>query len=104
MLSFRVGRTPALWRWCQNGVASGNVVVTASGLQSNGVPFTVLVPTIAGLNPSSAEPLDTVIISGSNFGRGGTATLNGQEMGINSWTDTSISASVQSAACGGNVV
>jgi YD repeat-containing protein len=87
------------------GANSGNVTVTAAGLQSNGINFTVLAPTIASLNPSSGVYGTAVAISGSNFGTSaGTVAFNGQSAAVTSWSDSSITATVPSNASTGNVV
>jgi hypothetical protein len=51
------------------GAATGNVVVTVSGLASSGVPFTVTVPpSISNLSPTSGPVGTAVTITGTNFG------------------------------------
>ena len=51
------------------GANTGNVVVTVSGVPSNGMSFTVIpAPTITGLSPTSGAVGTTVTISGTNFG------------------------------------
>lgn len=88
-----------------NGATNGNVVVSNGGLQSNGVAFTVLVPTISSLSPNSGPAGAQVTISGSNFeASGGTVTFNGQSATISSWSDGAILAVVPPGALGGNVV
>lgn len=88
-----------------NGASSGNVVATASGLQSNSVAFTVLVPSITSLNPTSGSPGVSVTITGTNFGTSaGTVTFAGQSASITSWSDSSIVAVVPSTASTGAVV
>ena len=88
-----------------NGATNGNVVVTAGGLQSNGSAFTVLVPAISGLNPTSGTSGTVVTITGSNLGGSvGVVTFGGQSAAINSWSDSSIQAVVPGNAATGNVV
>jgi RHS repeat-associated protein len=88
-----------------DGASSGNVVVSNGGLQSNGVNFTVLVPTISSLNPGSGVAGTSVTITGSNFGASaGTVTFNGVSASISSWSETSIVAVVPNGASTGNVV
>lgn len=90
------------------GATSGNVVVTVSGVASNGKAFTVLpTPTISSLSPTSGAPGASVTITGTNFGATqGTSTIkfNGTAATPTSWSDTSIVAPVPSAATTGNVV
>lgn len=88
-----------------NGASSGNVVVSNGGLQSNGVSFTVLVPTISSLSPSGGSPGTTVTIAGRYFGgTAGTVTFNGQSATTTTWSDSSIATVVPSSATTGNVV
>ncbi len=88
-----------------NGATNGNVVVTSLGLQSNGVAFTVLVPSISNVSPSSGVAGTVVTISGTNFGgSAGSVTFGGQSAAINSWADASIQAVVPPSASTGNVV
>lgn len=90
------------------GATSGNVVVHASGVDSNGEDFTVLpTPSITNLNPTSGEIGDSVTITGTNFGdTQGTSTVkfNGTTATPTDWTDTSIDVPVPSGATTGNVV
>ena len=90
-----------------SGATTGNVVVSVSGMQSNGVLFTVLsAPIIAGVNPSSGTFGATVTITGTSFGatQGRGVSFGGTSAPIISWSDTSITASVPAAALTGNVV
>jgi hypothetical protein len=64
------------------GATTGNVVVTVSGVASNGVNFTVTgpPPTITNLNPTSGAAGASVTITGTNFGATqstSTVTFNG---------------------------
>jgi hypothetical protein len=91
-----------------SGAASGNVVVHASGVDSNGKAFTVLpTPTISSLSPTSGSVGTTVTITGTNFGSTqGTSTVkfNTKVATITSWSATSIKAKVPTGATTGNVV
>jgi hypothetical protein len=90
-----------------SGATTGNVVASVSGMQSNGVLFTVLsAPIITGLNPSSGTFGATVTITGTSFGatQGQGVSFGGTSASIISWSDTSITASVPAAALTGNVV
>ena len=89
------------------GAITGNVVVHASGVDSNGVSFTVF-PSITSLTPTSGAVGASVTITGSNFGSTqGTSTVkfNGTTATtIGSWGTTSIIATVPTGATTGNVV
>ncbi len=90
-----------------SGATTGNVVASVSGMQSNGVLFTVLsAPIITGVNPSSGTFGATVTITGTSFGatQGRGVSFGGTAAPIISWSDTSITASVPVAALTGNVV
>jgi hypothetical protein len=87
-----------------SGATTGNVVVTAAGGASNGVPFTVA-PAITSLSVTSGVVNTPVTITGTNFGTTpGTVTFNGTSATITNWTDTSIQTSVPTGATTGNVV
>ncbi len=89
------------------GATTGPVIVTAGGIQTNGVGFTVLMPTIASLSVNAGNPGTTVAIVGANFdsaqGAGG-VTFGGLAAPIVSWGPTIISALVPNGAVTGNVV
>jgi hypothetical protein len=87
------------------GASTGNVVVYASGVDSNGVAFTVL-PNITSLSPTSGAVGASVTIAGTSFGAtAGTVKFNGTTATtITSWTATSIVATVPTGASTGNVV
>lgn len=91
-----------------SGATTGNVVVTVSGKQSNGVLFTVVpAPVISSLSPPSGAVGVQVTISGSNFGASqgsGSVSFNGTQATINSWGAMSIVATIPSGATTGNVV
>ena len=60
------------------GATTGNVVVFASGVNSNGVAFTVF-PSISSLSPTSGAVGASVTITGLNFGSTqGTSTVEVQ--------------------------
>jgi hypothetical protein len=90
------------------GAATGNVVVHASGVNSNGLSFTVLpTPSISSLSPPSGAVGASVTITGTNFGSTqgtSTVTFNGTSATATSWSATSIVATVPSGASTGNVV
>ena len=90
-----------------SGTSSGNVVVTVSGAASNGFYFTVTVPAISTLSPTSGPTGTSVTISGSNFGAtqgSSSVTFNGTAATPTSWSSTSIVVPVPAAANTGNVV
>jgi RHS repeat-associated protein len=90
------------------GVTTGNVVVFASGVNSNGVNFTVVAtPSITSLSTTSGPVGTSVTITGTNFGSpqgSGTVSFNGTGASVTSWTATSIGVAVPAAATTGNVV
>jgi YD repeat-containing protein len=115
MVTFN-GAVATVTSWSASSIAttvpaaatSGNVVVYASGVNSNGVSFTVLVaPGITGLTPSSGAAGSSVTIAGNNFGTtqgSSSVTFNGVVATPSSWSSTQIVAPVPSAATSGNVV
>jgi hypothetical protein len=89
------------------GASTGPVVVTVSGVPSNGVTFTVLAPTITSLSPTTGGIAAAVTITGTNFGAvQGTSTVKFNSTAATplSWSGTSIVAPVPSGATTGNVV
>src|SRR5262249_58938917 len=59
------------------GATTGNVVVTVSGVVSNGVTFTRTSPSITNLSPTKGAAGSSVTITGSNFGSSqGTSTVS----------------------------
>ena len=90
------------------GATTGNVVLNASGVNSNGVNFTVVAaPSITSLSPTSAAVGASVTITGTNFGSAqgtGNVTFNNTAATITSWTATSIVTTVPTGAATGNVV
>src|SRR4029077_16473467 len=89
------------------GATTGNVVVSISGVASNGVLFTVTAPpAISTVNPTSGSVSTSVTISGSSFGpsqSGRTVTFNGTTATPTSWSDTSIATPAPASATTGNV-
>ena len=93
------------------GATTGPVVVTANGMASNGLNFTVLpTPSIGSLNPASGGARTQVTITGANFGANqssvnGTVTFNGASAGpATNWSATSIVVNVPNGAWTGPVV
>jgi hypothetical protein len=92
-----------------SGATTGTVVVTVNGVASNGVTFSVTVPspTITSVSPSSGPTGTAVTITGSNFGAtqgSSTVMFNGTAATVTSWSATSIGVTVPSGASTGNVV
>jgi IPT/TIG domain-containing protein len=92
------------------GATTGNVVVTVSGVASNGKPFTVLpTPSITSLSPTSGAVGTSVTITGTNFGitqasGSSTVTFGGISAGTaSSWSATSIQVTVPPDAPSGTV-
>jgi hypothetical protein len=70
------------------GALTGNVVVHASGVDSNGKAFTVIVPNITGISPASGAAGATVTISGTNFGTtAGSVAFGGVAASNCSWLE-----------------
>jgi|ERR1700676_2154297 hypothetical protein len=90
------------------GATTGNVVVHASGVDSNGVNFTVLpTPSIASLSPTSGPVGTSVTVTGTNYGSSqGSSTIkfNGTTAIATTWGPTSIAVAVPSGATTGSVV
>jgi IPT/TIG domain/Beta xylosidase C-terminal Concanavalin A-like domain len=90
------------------GASTGNVVVTASAVASNGVAFTVLAtPSITSLNPTSGPVGTMVTITGTNFGATqgtSTVTFNATAGTPTSWSATSITVPVPTGATTGSVI
>src|SRR5713101_5354299 len=61
-----------------SGATTGNVVVFASGVNTNGISFTVLpTPAITSLSVTTGAVGASVTITGTNFGSSGTVSFNG---------------------------
>jgi YD repeat-containing protein len=90
------------------GATTGSVVVTAGGLGSNSVAFTVVPPpSITSISPTTAAPGTSITISGSNFGtsQGSSAvTFNGIPATATAWSATSVTATVPNAVSTGPVI
>ncbi len=91
------------------GAQSGNVVVTVGGFASNGVAFTVTLPTptITSIIPSANAVGGGVTLYGTNFGstQGTSAvTFNNIAASITYWSSQEIIAEVPLGAQTGNVV
>jgi hypothetical protein len=110
------GTTASITTWAATSIAvtvptgatSGNVVVFANGVNSNGVSFTVVsAPSITSLSITTGAVGAAVTITGTNFGSSqgsGTVKFNGTAATVTSWSATSIAVTVPSGATTGNVV
>jgi RHS repeat-associated protein len=91
-----------------SGATTGNVMVYASGVNSNGTSFTVVAtPSITSLSATTGAVGAAVTITGTNFGSSqgsGTVQFNGTAASVTSWSATSIAVTVPSGATTGNVV
>src|SRR5207253_8750262 len=88
------------------GATTGNVVVNASGVVSNGVNFTV-VPAITSLSITTGVVGAAVTITGTTFGStqgSSTVKFSGTTANVTSWGASSIAVTVPSGATTGNVV
>ncbi len=102
--------TPSTWSnssinvTVPSGTTTGNVVVTAGGVASNGMLFTAF-PVISSLSSSTSAVGGQLTITGINFGPSpGTVTFNGTAATTRSWSTNSIVAQVPAGATTGNVV
>ncbi len=90
-----------------SGAATGNVVVTAGGLTSNGVLFTVATaPVISGLSPSFGSVGTPITIVGAGFGAtqgSSSVSFNGVPATATIWSQTSITVKVPVGATSGSV-
>ena len=89
------------------GATSGNVIVHASGVDTNQVSFTVLpAPTVSNISPVTGTQGTSVTISGTNFGSpqgSSTVTFNGVVANPASWSKTKIVVPVPLGATTGLV-
>ncbi len=86
------------------GSTTGNVVVTANGDSSNGISFTISLPVITSLSPTSGAVGTSVTITGTGFGSSGMVTFDGTSATAGSWSATSIGVTVPTGALTGQVV
>ena len=91
-----------------SAATTGNVLVHASGVNSNGVNFTVLpTPSITSLSQTSGPVGTSITVTGTNFGTtqgSSTIKFNGTTATPTSWGSTSIVVPVPSGATTGNVL
>jgi hypothetical protein len=90
------------------GATTGNIVATVGGTASNGVSFTVSSGlSVTSISPNSGNTGTVVTITGTGFGatQGGSKVMfNGASAIVTAWGNTSITASVPSAATSGALV
>jgi YD repeat-containing protein len=86
-------------------ISNDSIVVHASGVDSNSVPFSVPVPTITSFFPLSGRYGTSVTITGTNFGTinsPGYVKFNGTPAtSASSWSDTIITAAIPTGATTG---
>jgi len=108
-----VTTTPTSWSNTQivvpvpSGTTPGNVVVTVSNSNSNGLSFTDTSAGIVGVSPGSGEIGIPVTITGVSFGSSqgsSTVTFNGTVGSPTSWGNTQIVVPVPSGAANGSIV
>jgi hypothetical protein len=87
------------------GSASGTAHVRGPNGGSDGVPFTVVTPTIADLSPTSGPVGGTVTITGAGFGASqgtGAVWIGSVPAVVQAWTDTQVIATVGPHAASGH--
>ncbi len=90
-----------------SGLCNGNIIVTNNcGSSSTGFAYALsVIPTITNVAPSNASAGTTLVISGTNFSAtGNSVTYNGVAMPVVLQSATSISATLPSGVCSGNIV
>jgi hypothetical protein len=88
------------------GAASGNAQVLQNGVFSNSVPFTINLPHIQSITPTSGTAGTVVTVTGSGFGtsQGSGIVWVGSTAGsVVGWSDTQVLASVASNSLSGVV-
>ena len=87
-----------------SAATTGNVVVTVGGVQSNGVPFTVL-PHVTSISPTSGPTGSPLEVYGTGFGNSvGSLTINSVAATPTFWSDTKVICEVPATAGTGPVV
>lgn len=101
-----------------SGAATGQIHVTVNSIPNgNGNPaFEVPNPVITSVTPPQAPAGGSITIAGSGFGASqwipsgggiiyvGSITLNGADVGVVSWSDTSITVALPSTATSGSLI
>ena len=89
------------------GASTGPVSVTVNSIQSLANPtFTVVHPVINSLVPPAAQVDGQVVLNGTGFGANqvaSTVSINGVSAPIASWSDTSITVTIESGMSSGPV-
>jgi RHS repeat-associated protein len=90
------------------GATSGPVIVTAGGVSSNSVQFTVITPaTILSLTPTNGPIGTSVTVTGTGFGAtqgSSTISFNSVAATVSSWSDTQLVVVVPNGATSGSLV
>jgi len=90
------------------GATTGNIVVTAGGIPSNGFLFTVTpAPVITSVSPTSGAYGTAVTVTGTGFGitqGSGTVSFNGTVITPTTWLLSTITFKIPTGATSGNVV
>jgi IPT/TIG domain-containing protein len=88
-----------------SGAVTGNAIVQQGGVWSNSIAFTVIVPVLGSVTPTTARAGDEITIYGTDFGATqgtGSVWLGNKLAGsIVSWSDTEIHATVANGAKSG---
>ena len=105
-----VQATPTSWNTnsitvpVPNGATTGNVVVTASGVNTSGLPFTVPTPALSQLSPTAGSSGTLVTLTGSNFGStqgSSQALISGLPVSVVTWSNSTITANIPSGVTAG---
>jgi hypothetical protein len=94
-----------------NAIVPGSVIVTVGGVQSNGVAYTTIAPTLTSISPGAVKPGMTMTLTGSGFGltRGvGGATFSApgdtqNTLSFISWSDTQVVLTVPNSIVPGTI-
>ncbi len=91
-----------------SGSVTGSASVQQGGVWSNSIAFTVLNPTLTGIDPEIASAGEEITLTGTNFGasQGSGSVWLGSKLAasIESWSDTEIVATVDSGSVTGNAI
>jgi hypothetical protein len=86
------------------GTTTGGVRVVNAGVTSNAVTFTMPNPQITSISPTVGAIGTQITITGTGFGAtSGTASVNGTNATIQSWSDTQVVATVAAGTTSGGV-
>jgi hypothetical protein len=86
------------------GTTTGGVRIVNAGVTSNAVTFSMPNPQITNISPTVGTIGTQITITGTGFGAtSGTASVNGMNATIQSWSDTQVVASVATGTTSGGV-